>query len=268
MTDAAAAGDLVIVAVADHAQPELYEQHLRGTLRPGSTLGFLHGLSIRYGLIRPREDLGVVMVAPKGPGVLLRQLYERGQGLPSLFAVQQENVARDAEALALAWASGIGSARAAIIRTSFDHETETDLFGEQAVLCGGLSELIVAAFEILVDAGYPAELAYLECCQEVKQIADLIYERGLAGMRSAISGTAEFGAYRAGSRVIDDSVRQHLRELLAEIRGDAFIKALRDDAARGFSWTRQQRRDSADLPIEAAGRTVRSFMPWLSQHQG
>lgn len=267
VSKAAAAGDLVILAVADHVHGEMYERDLRDSLRTGATLGFLHGLSIRYGLIRPRADLGIVLVAPKGPGVLLRQLYERGLGLPCLLAVHQESSGHDAESLALAWANGIGATRAAIIRTTFTDETESDLFGEQAVLCGGLSELILAAFQTLVDAGYPPELAYLECCHEVKQIADLIYERGLTGMRQSISGTAEFGAYRAGSRLIDDAVRQRMRELLAEIRGDAFIKALRDDAEHGFAWLQQQRRAGESHPIEAAGRTVRSFMPWLSQPQ-
>jgi ketol-acid reductoisomerase len=267
VSKAAAVGDLVILAVADHVHGEIYVRDLRDSLRPGATLGFLHGLSIRYGLIQPRADLGIVLVAPKGPGVLLRQLYERGLGLPCLLAVHQESTGHDAESLALAWANGIGATRAAIIRTSFADETESDLFGEQAVLCGGLSELILAAFQTLVDAGYPPELAYLECCHEVKQIADLIYERGLAGMRQSISGTAEFGAYRAGSRLIDDGVRERMRELLAAIRGDAFIKALRDDAGRGFAWLQQQRRAGESHPIEAAGCTVRSFMPWLSQSQ-
>lgn len=257
--------DLVILALPDEVQAEVYQQHVAPKIKAGATLGFLHGFAIRYEFIRPRNDVGVILVAPKGPGKLLRESFTRGFGIPCLMAIHQDSPVHDSEAIALAWTNGIGCARAGIICTTFAAEAETDLFGEQAVLCGGLNELIVAGFETLVDAGYPAELAYLECCHEVKQIADLIYERGLAGMRQAISNTAEFGAYRAGPFLIDDSVRARMRQLLEKIRDGTFAHLLREDHERGFGWFHQQRLFAENHPIQSAGSTIRSLMPWLSE---
>ncbi len=263
--DAAKNAKLLILALPDEVQPQVYERDLAPHLSGGSIVGFLHGFNICYDLIHPAADLGVILVAPKGPGHTLRRLYREGKGLPCLFAVNQDSPAGDAEATGLAWASAIGCARAGIVYTTFRDETETDLFGEQAVLCGGMSQLMVAAFETLVDAGYPPELAYLECCHEMKQIADLVYQRGLAGMYEAISNTAEFGAYRAGPLLIDEQVRVRMRLLLTEIKDGAYAKAMRDDYAGGFRWFVQQREVARGAPIESAGKAVRNLMPWLAE---
>ena len=267
--DAVARADLVLMALPDESQPELYDSVIAPHLRDGAVVGFMHGFNIRYGFIKPAQGVGVVMVAPKGPGTTLRKLYTEGHGLPCLLAVAQEVAVTGgggpctAEAIALAWANGIGCARAGIVPTSFGDETETDLFGEQAVLCGGLGALIDAAFRTLCDAGYPPELAYLECCHEVKQVADLIYERGPAGMYEAISNTAEFGAYRAGTALIDDAVRGRMADLLTQIRDGTFAAALRADHKKGSPWFERCRDAARSHPLERAGRVVRSLMPWL-----
>ncbi len=250
-------GDLVVIALPDEVQPDLYERLIAPNLKPTATIGFLHGFAVRYGLIDPAPGYGVIMVAPKGPGRLLRQRYVDGQGLPCLLAVHREGASGDSEAIALAWANGIGCARAGVVYTSFAAETETDLFGEQVVLCGGLNWLILAAFETLTEAGYPPELAYLECCQEVKQIADLVYERGPAAMMEAISNTAEFGAHRAGPFLIDDTVRARMRQLLARVRDGTFADALRRDHDQGFPWFERQRNSTRRHAIEPAGEAVR-----------
>jgi ketol-acid reductoisomerase len=262
--DAVAAADLAIIALPDEVQPEALRDQIVPHLRSGATLGFIHGFSVHYRLLPPMPPgVGVVMVAPKGPGNLLRTQYQIGQGLPCLLAVERESAGGDAKTLALAWANGIGCARAGIILTTFRDETETDLFGEQAVLCGGMTALIVAAFETLVQAGYPAELAYLECCHEVKQIADLVYERGIAGMMRAVSNTAEFGALQAGPMIVDDLMRERLHEMLKQVQDGSFARGLRQDYERGFPWFDSERANLADHPIEKAGETVRSLMPWL-----
>ncbi len=261
IAEAAMRGDLVIVALPDEVQPEVYEGHIAPNLRPGAILGLLHGFSIHYGQIDPSGELGVVMIAPKGPGATLRDRFMRGLGIPCLYALHQDSPSQNARQIALAWANGIGCARAGIICTSFAHETETDLFGEQTVLCGGLTSLILAAFETLVGKGYPPELAYLECCHEVKQIADLVYERGLAGMMSAISNTAEFGAHTAGPAVVDEHVRFTMGTVLDRIRSGEFARTMRDDYAAGFSWFEKQREALRRHAIESAGETIRSLMP-------
>jgi ketol-acid reductoisomerase len=266
--EAITGADLVILSVPDEAQPQIYRDAVAPHLGPGATVGFLHGFNIRYGLIEPARDVGVIMVAPKGPGATLRRLYQEGRGLPCLYAMHQDSPAGDAEAIGLAWANGIGSARAGIIYTTFADETETDLFGEQAVLCGGMTELIRAAFEILCDAGYPPELAYLECCHEVKQVADLVYERGPAAMFEAISNTAEFGSYRAGPFLIDESVRQRMRQTLAAVRDGTFSAALRADYQQGFPWFERQRQRWRGHGLEPAGQVVRALMPWLADTGG
>ena len=263
--EAAGKADLVILSIPDEVQPEVYARRIGPHLRQNATLGFLHGFNIRYGLIEPAATIGVVMVAPKGPGHTLRRLYQEGHGLPCLLAVHQDSPGADAEAVGLAWANAIGCARAGIVYTTFADEAETDLFGEQAVLCGGMSELIVVAFETLVEAGYSPELAYLECCHEVKQIADLIYERGLAATYKAISSTAEFGAYRAGSFLIDEGVRRRMRHVLSEVRDGTFAAALRSDFEHGFEWFNRKRQAARGHPLEPAGEVVRSLMPWLAE---
>jgi len=268
ISDAVGRADLVVLSLPDEVQPEVYERRIAPHLRPGAVVGFLHGFNIRYGFIKPADGVGVVMVAPKGPGATLRRLYTEGRGLPCLFAVHQDvpgaEAGDGASARGLAWANGIGCARAAIVPTSFADETETDLFGEQAVLCGGLSGLVLAAFETLCEAGYPPELAYLECCHEVKQVADLVYEHGPAGMYEAISTTAEFGCYRAGASLIDDGVRARMADLLREIRDGTFAKALRADHEKGSPWFEKQRTAARRHPLEKAGLFVRSLMPWLA----
>jgi ketol-acid reductoisomerase len=261
--EAAARADLAILALPDELHESVYNEQIGPHLRAGSVIGLIHGLSIRFGRILPAVEVGVVLVAPKGPGSLLRARFTQGLGLPALLAVHQapEEAGGPAgvEAIALAWAGGIGSARSGIILTSFADEAEADLFGEQAVLCGGLTSLILAAFETLVEAGYPPELAYLECCHEVKQIADLVYEGGLASMMQTISNTAEFGAYDAGPRVVDERLRERLREVLAEVRDGRFVQRLRDDHAAGFPWLEQHRRALADHPIETVGAAMRGL---------
>jgi ketol-acid reductoisomerase len=257
--EATARGDLVIVALPDERHQQMYEEEIAPGLKPGSTLGFLHGFSIRFGQIKPPAEVGVVMVAPKGPGATLRSRFTSGHGLACLFAVHQAAPEGNDEARGLAWAAGIGSARSGIIYTTFADEAETDLFGEQAVLCGGLWALMTTAFETLIEQGYPAELAYIECCQEVKQIGDLVFERGIAGMMEAISNTAEFGAYRAGAGLVDEHVRAVMRQTLTDIRNGTFAQDMRDDYERGFPWFEKQRRALADHPLEQTGHLIRDL---------
>ncbi|MSQ90381.1 MAG: ketol-acid reductoisomerase [Phycisphaerales bacterium] len=260
---AAAMAELVIVALPDLVHAEVCPT-LICAMEPTAVLGFLHGFSVHYGAVVVPESHGVVLVAPKGPGTALRERFKEGFGIPSLLAVHQGGAdpART-EALAIGWAQGIGSDRAGIIRTTFRDETETDLFGEQTVLCGGLSELIRVAFETLVEAGYPPLLAYTECCHEVKQIADLICDRGIAGMGEAISTTARFGALDAGARVIDDSVRIRMRAVLRDIQDGSFAKRMGQDAAAGSPRLVKATRTTADHPMEKSGRELRAMLPWL-----
>lgn len=265
IAEAVTGADLVIIALPDELHGDLYVSAIAPNLSPGATIGFIHGYSIRFGLVKPAAEVGVVMVAPKGPGSTLRQRFLEGYGLPCLLAVYQDSPAGDAETLALAWANGIGCARSGIIYTTFADEAETDLFGEQAVLCGGMTWLILAAFETLVDAGYPPELAYVECCHEVKQVADLVYERGIAGMTKAISNTAEFGAYHAGPMVVDESVRRRMAELLQQIRSGEFAARMNEDHSTGFHWFAKQRESIQQHAIESAGVEVRALMPWLGK---
>lgn len=263
--DAAATADLVVVATPDAVHGDLCREQVLPSLRHGAVLGFLHGYSIRFGLVEPSPAIGVILVAPKGPGATLRQRFLEGLGIPCLMAVHQPGRDALAEPFALAWASGLGCGRAGIVRTTFAEEAESDLFGEQAILCGGAMELARAAFQTLVEAGYPPELAYVECVHELKQVVDLLFERGFAGMYEAISETAEFGAYRAGPVVIDEAVRQRLRSLLAEIQDGGFARAMEADRRNGGSWFAAQRRRAVEDPIERAGVAVRSWMPWMKQ---
>lgn len=258
-----AESDLVVVALPDEVHGAVHAERIAPALRPGATLGFLHGFSLRFGHVAPRDDVGVVMVAPKGPGATLRARFERGQGIPCLLAVHHDPPGANAEALALAWAAGIGSARAAIVRTTVGAEAESDLFGEQSVLCGGMTALMLAAFETMVDAGYPAELAYLECCQELKQVADLAYEGGLASMMERISNTAEFGAHYALARMVNEELRARFRELLDDVKSGAFAAAFERDYQMGFPWFEEQREALRRHAIEDAGRAVREWFPWL-----
>jgi ketol-acid reductoisomerase len=223
----------------------------------------VHGFAIRFGFIAPRADLGVVLVAPKGPGATVRARYEEGLGIPALFAVERENAAGTARATAIAWGAGIGCARSGLIEASFAAEAESDLFGEQAVLCGGLLALVHESYALLVEAGYSPEVAYIECCHEVKQVADLLYARGPDGMRRAISDTAEFGAFVAEEALVDEHLRTKLRALLADVRSGAFAERFMRDHDAGHPAFGAWRRAASAHPIEQASATVRGLMPWL-----
>lgn len=263
--EATARGDLMIMALPDEAHGEVYGEQIAPRLKDGATLGFIHGLSVRFDLVRPRDDVGMVLVAPKGPGRLLRALFNEGKGLPCLFAVHRESSARNAEQLGLAWAAGIGAGNAGLLQTTFADETECDLFGEQAVLCGGMTSLMLRAFETLVHHGYDPELAYLECCHEMKQIADLIYEGGFTGMLEAISTTAEFGTYVAAEALSKARIETQLETLLRDVRSCSFADRLQRDVTAGAPELQKHRAHLTEHPIEAAGASIRKLMPWLSE---
>lgn len=263
LAEAAARADLAIVAIPDQAQPAAWAKWIEDALPNGAVAGFVHGFAIRFGFIKPRADLGVVLVAPKGPGATVRARYEEGLGIPALVAVEQENPARTARARALAWGAGIGCARSGLIETTFAAEAESDLFGEQAVLCGGLLLLVHEAYKILLEAGYPPEVAYIECCHEVKQVADLLYARGPDGMRRAISDTAEYGAFVAERAMADPALRARLQGLLRDIQDGTFARHFMDDYAKGHPGFNAWRREASGHPIEAASANVRALMPWL-----
>jgi len=260
--EAADAADMVVMLAPDEVQPELYSDLLDSRMAHGSALVFAHGYNIHFGHIRPRADLDVIMVAPLGIGDQVRRTYVAGGGVPALLAVAQDASGRAAD-LGLAYGKANGHGRAGIIETTFKDETETDLFAEQAVLCGGLTHLIVAAFDTLVDAGYSEELAYFGCLHEVKLIADLVHTRGIAGMRRSISSTAEYGDYSRGPRVINRRSREEMGKMLDEIRNGAFDRELKDQARRGFPAIRDGRRRAESHPIEGVGRRLRGMMPWL-----
>ncbi|HEV2745677.1 MAG TPA: ketol-acid reductoisomerase [Allosphingosinicella sp.] len=262
MTAAEAAGraDVAVMLAADEDQGRIYAEEIAPNLREGGALGFAHGLNIRFGLIQPRPDLDVFLVAPKGPGTALRSEYEQGGGLISLLAVAQD-ASGAAEALALSYAWAIGSGRTGILPTSFAEECEADLFNEQAVLWGAIPELIHAGFETLVEAGYSPEIAYLECLTEVKLIADLIYERGIAGMREAISNTAEFGALKGAERIITADTRTEMRRILRDVKNGSFVMALLEDAQSGYRLLKQSRAQARSHGIEAVGERLRGLKP-------
>jgi ketol-acid reductoisomerase len=256
--EAARWADLVVMLIPDEDQGRIYAEEVEPNLAQGAALLFAHGLNIHFKLIRPRADLDVALVAPKGPGTALREQYEKGGGLVALFAVAQD-ASGSAEALALSYASALGSGRAGILRTSFAEECEADLFNEQAVLWGAIPELILAGYETLVEAGFSPEIAYFECLTEVKLIADLIYERGIAGMREAISNTAEFGALEGGSRIVTEQTRAEMRRILAEVRSGKFVEALIADASAGYPRLTAARKAAAAHPIEAVGASLRKL---------
>jgi ketol-acid reductoisomerase len=253
--EAAAGADVVRMLAADEDQGAIYAEAVAPNLREGGAIGFAHGLNIRFGLIAPRGDLDVFLVAPKGPGTALRSEYEQGSGLISLFAVAQDSTG-NAEAVALSYACAIGSGRVGILPTSFAEECEADLFNEAAVIWGAIPELIHAGFETLVEAGYSPELAYFECLTEVKLISDLIYERGIAGMREAISHTAEFGALTGGRRIVTGETRAEMRRILAEVREGRLVRELIADAQAGYPRLTGSRAEAAAHPIEDVRRRL------------
>jgi ketol-acid reductoisomerase len=233
-------------------------------MKEGAALAFAHGLNIHYRLIEPRQDLDVFMVAPKGPGHTVRSEYQRGAGVPMLLAIHQDATGNTLD-IGLAYTSAIGGGRAGIIETTFREECETDLFGEQAVLCGGLTSLIQAAYETLVDAGYAEEMAYFECVHEVKLIVDLIYEGGIANMRYSISNTAEYGDYVSGPKIIDDGVRARMKETLDDIQSGRFTKEWMLENAAGLPSFKAMRRRAGEHPMEAVGEKLRGMMPWIAE---
>ena len=258
--------DIVMMLVPDEMAPKIYNQEIAPNLLPGKALAFAHGFSIHFKKIVPPEGVNVFMVAPKGPGHLVRYEYTQGRGVPCLLAIYQDP-SGNTKQLGLAYASAIGGGRAAILETTFKEETETDLFGEQAVLCGGLAELIQAGFDTLVDAGYSKEMAYFECLHEVKLIVDLIYEGGLANMRYSVSNTAEYGDLTRGKRVINEGVRQEMRQLLSEIQSGAFADEWMAENEAGKPRFKEMEAASLAHPIEAVGKELRALMPWLQKNQ-
>ena len=263
--EAAKWADVVMVLTPDEGQAKLYNDHLRGNMKDGAALAFAHGLNIHFRLIEPRPDLDVFMVAPKGPGHTVRAEYQRGAGVPMLLAIEQD-ASGNAHDLGLAYACAIGGGRAGVIGTTFREECETDLFGEQAVLCGGLTSLIMAAYETLVEAGYSSEMAYFECVHEVKLIVDLIYEGGIANMRYSVSNTAEYGDYVSGPRIIDDSVRARMRDVLDDIQSGRFTKEWMLENAAGQPSFKAMRRRAAENDIEKVGERLRAMMPWIAEN--
>ena len=262
--DAARWGDVVMVLTPDELQGAMWRDSLRDNLQEGAALAFAHGLNIHYRLIEPRPDLDVFMVAPKGPGHTVRSEYELGRGVPCLLAVAQD-ASGNASEIGLSYAAAIGGGRSGVIETTFREETESDLFGEQVVLCGGLTSLIKNAFETLVEAGYAPEMAYFECVHEVKLIVDLIYEGGIANMRYSISNTAEYGDYSRGPMVIDKATRGRMKKILDDIQSGRYASEWMQENAAGQPSFKAMRRREAEHPIEEIGTKLREMMPWISE---
>jgi len=262
--EAAAEADLVMILAPDQTQKKLWDEEIAPGMTKGKALFFAHGFNIHFGQIKPPPDIDVALVAPKGPGHMVRRQYQDGRGIPGLIAVHQDATAQ-AKAIGLAYARGIGCARAGVLQTTFKEETETDLFGEQAVLCGGASALVKAGFEVLTEAGYQPESAYFECLHELKLIVDLMYEGGLAWMRDSISDTAEYGDYTRGPRVVSPHTKDEMRKILKEIQSGAFAKEFISENETGrkkFDAFREQERNH---PIEKVGKELRSMMSWIRE---
>ncbi|MGC2160508.1 MAG: ketol-acid reductoisomerase [Silvibacterium sp.] len=262
VSDAAAWADVIMILTPDHSQGDTYAQDIAPNLKAGKTLMFAHGFNIRFGTIDPPKDIDVSLVAPKAPGHRVREVFTEGGGTPGLVAIHQDASGKALE-VALSYAKGIGCMRAGVIQTTFAEETETDLFGEQAVLCGGTSALVKAAFETLVNAGYQPEIAYFECLHELKLIVDLMYRGGLAYMRYSVSDTAEYGDYTAGPRIVTDETRAEMKKLLKEIQDGTFAKKWIEENKTGRKYFTQIRKDEAEHPIEEVGGRLRAAMPFL-----
>ena len=260
--DAAKAADVIMVLIPDERQAEMYKQNIAPHLTAGKALMFAHGFNIHYGQIVPPADVDVLMIAPKGPGHTVRSEYVEGKGVPCLIAVHQDATGK-AQDIGLAYAAGIGGARAGVLETTFRVETETDLFGEQAVLCGGVTALMQAGFETLVEAGYAPENAYFECVHEMKLIVDLIYEGGFSRMRYSISDTAEYGDYHAGPRVITADTKKAMEQILADIQSGKFADEFLADSKNGQKFLKEHREAAANHPIEPVGAELRNLMSWL-----
>lgn len=264
-SEAVKGADIVMILAPDEFQADLYTA-IESNIKQGAALAFAHGLNVHFGLIKPRPDLDVFMTAPKGPGHTVRSEYLKGGGVPCLIAVAQ-NASGKAKDLALAWASGVGGGRSGIIETTFKDECETDLFGEQAVLCGGVTALMQAGFETLVEAGYPPEMAYFECLHEMKLIVDLIYEGGMANMRYSISNTAEFGDYLTGPRVITAETKAEMKRVLERIQSGEFTREFIADSKAGAPKLKAWRKAGAEHQLEATGANLRALMPWIKANK-
>ncbi|MBT8039022.1 MAG: ketol-acid reductoisomerase [Xanthomonadales bacterium] len=266
VAQAVAGSNLVMILTPDEFQGALYRDEVEPNLAEGATLAFAHGFSILYGEIEPRADLDVIMIAPKAPGHTVRSEFVNGRGIPDLVAVAQD-ASGSAKEMALSYASAIGGGRTGIIETTFKDECETDLFGEQAVLCGGCVELVKAGFETLVDAGYPAEMAYFECLHELKLIVDLMFEGGIANMNYSISNNAEFGEYVTGPQVINDESRRAMRQALENIQNGAYARRFLAEGASGYPEMTAARAANAEHPIERVGENLRAMMPWIAANK-
>jgi ketol-acid reductoisomerase len=264
--DAVKEADLVMILAPDEQHKKLYQEQVEPNLKKGATLAVAHGFSVHFGFIQPRADLDVIMIAPKGPGHLVRSTFTQGGGVPCLIAVKQDasGKARD---VALSYASAIGGGRAGVIETTFKDECETDLFGEQAVLCGGATHLVQAGFETLVEAGYPPEMAYFECLHELKLIVDLMYEGGIANMRYSISNTAEYGDYTRGPRVVNEQTKAEMKKILQEIQSGQFAREWMAENETGGKRFPEMRAQAAKHPIEEVGSKLRDMMPWIKAHR-
>ena len=266
LSDAAEWADVLMVLTPDELQSQIYKNHIEQRMRQGTSLAFAHGLNIHFNLINARKDLDVFMIAPKGPGHLVRSEYQKGGGVPCLMAIHQ-NSSGKAKELALSYACAIGGGKAGVIETNFKEECETDLFGEQSVLCGGLVELIKNGYETLVEAGYSPEMAYFECVHEVKLIVDLIYEGGIANMNYSISNTAEYGEYITGKKIIDSNTKKKMKEVLKDIQSGKFAKQWMDENKNGQKNFLKMRKELAEHPIEKVGKKLRDLMPWIGKNK-
>jgi ketol-acid reductoisomerase len=264
--EAAAWADIVMILAPDEHQAAIYADDLHANMKQGAALAFAHGLNVHFGLIEPRADLDVIMIAPKGPGHTVRSEYQKGGGVPCLVAIDR-NVSGNAHDVALAYASAVGGGRSGIIETNFREECETDLFGEQAVLCGGITHLIQAGFETLVEAGYAPEMAYFECLHETKLIVDLLYEGGIANMRYSISNTAEYGDITTGPRIITDETKAEMKRVLADIQSGRFVKNFVLDNRAGQPELKAARKAAEAHPIEKTGSELRAMMPWIAKNK-
>jgi len=266
VAEAVKGADVVMILVPDEQQPEVYRNEIEPNLKKGAALAFAHGFNIHYGQIIPRKDVDVLMIAPKGPGHLVRSTYTQGGGVPSLIAVQQD-LSGKARDIALSYAAANGGTKGGVIETSFREETETDLFGEQAVLCGGCVELVKAGFETLTEAGYAPEMAYFECLHELKLIVDLMYEGGIANMNYSISNNAEYGEYVTGPKVIGDQARAAMKQALANIQNGEYAKSFILENKAGAAGMHAKRRQNAEHPIEIVGAKLRAMMPWIGKNK-
>lgn len=260
---AVAAGDLVMMLAPDEHQARIYKDHVAPNIKDGAALAFAHGFNIHYQQIQPSENIDVLMIAPKGPGHLVRSTYTEGGGVPTLIAVAQDHSGQ-ASQIALAYASANGGGRAGVIETTFQEETETDLFGEQVVLCGGTTALVQAGFETLVEAGYAPEMAYFECLHELKLIVDLMYEGGIANMRYSISNTAEYGDIKTGPRIVTDETKKEMKKILTEIQNGEFARDFIQENQAGTATLKAKRRLAYEHPIEKVGERLRGMMPWIA----